>query len=75
MWGYFLNLLVGFFFNKSDLFNDEDIVKYLLETSGVAVVHGAAFGLSPYFRISYATSTQDLEDACSRIQQACSDLS
>jgi aspartate aminotransferase len=37
----------------------------------VAVVHGAAFGLSPFFRISYATSSDVLEDACSRIQRFC----
>ncbi|MEL7030134.1 MAG: aminotransferase class I/II-fold pyridoxal phosphate-dependent enzyme, partial [Pseudomonadota bacterium] len=47
----------------------------LLEAEGVAVVHGAAFGLSPFFRISYATSTQALEDACGRIQQFCASLS
>ena len=54
--------------------NDEDFVTYLLETEGVAAVHGAAFGLSPHFRISYATSTSLLEDACNRIQRACGDL-
>jgi aspartate aminotransferase len=43
---------------------DEDFATALLETEGVAVVHGAAFGLSPYFRISYATSEALLEDAC-----------
>src|SRR5262249_9253806 len=43
---------------------DEDFVNYLLESEGAAVVLGAAFGMSPYFRISYATSTQALEDAC-----------
>ncbi|MCG2840830.1 pyridoxal phosphate-dependent aminotransferase [Sandaracinobacter sp. RS1-74] len=53
------------------LANDEDVAAYLLETQGVAVVHGAAFGLSPAFRISYATSTEVLEDACRRIQKAC----
>jgi aspartate aminotransferase len=50
---------------------DEDFVTYLLEQVGVACVHGAAFGLSPYFRISYATSTEALIDACGRIQKAC----
>jgi aspartate aminotransferase len=54
--------------------NDEDFVKYLLETEGVAVVQGDAFGLSPYFRISYAAATEVLEDACSRIQRACASL-
>ncbi len=42
--------------------NDEDFVTALLEDEGVAVVHGAAFGLSPYFRISYACSTEELEE-------------
>jgi len=51
--------------------NDEDVVAYFLETEGIAAVHGAAFGLSPHFRISYATSTEVLEDACQRIQRAC----
>ena len=54
---------------------DEDFVTYLLEDKGVAAVHGAAFGLSPYFRISYATSTEALEEACRRIQAACGALS
>ena len=48
---------------------------YLLNAEGVAVVQGAAFGLSPYFRISYATATELLEDACERIQRACAALS
>ena len=55
--------------------SDEDFVTYLLETEGVACVHGAAFGLSPYFRISYATATELLEEACQRIQRACAALS
>jgi aspartate aminotransferase len=54
--------------------NDEDFVTALLEKEGVAVVHGAAFGLSPFFRISYATSTQALEEACRRIQRFCAEL-
>ncbi len=54
--------------------NDEDFVTALLETEGVAAVHGHAFGLSPYFRISYATSTTLLEDACGRIQRFCASL-
>jgi aspartate aminotransferase len=53
---------------------DEDFVTYLLEAEGVAVVQGAAFGLEPYFRISYATSTEQLEEACRRIQRACAAL-
>ena len=54
--------------------NSEDFAAYLLDSEGVAVVHGAAFGLDPHFRISYATSTELLEDACARIQRACSAL-
>jgi aspartate aminotransferase len=54
--------------------NDEDFVRYLLEDSGVAVVHGGAFGLAPHFRISYATSTAELREACARIDAACRKL-
>ncbi len=53
---------------------DEDFVTYILESEGVAVVQGAAFGLSPHFRVSYATATDLLEDACQRIQRACAAL-
>jgi len=51
--------------------SDQDFANELLETEGVAVVFGAAFGLSPFFRISYATSEAVLEDACGRIQRFC----
>jgi aspartate aminotransferase len=51
--------------------NDEDFVTELLEAEGVAVVHGAAFGQGPNFRISYATSDELLEEACTRIQRFC----
>ena len=54
--------------------NDEDFVTYLLETEGVAAVHGEAFGLSPHFRVSYATSNEALTEACTRIQRACAAL-
>ena len=54
--------------------NDSDFCTYLLESEGVAVVPGVAFGLEPYFRISYATSDEALEDACQRIQRACAAL-
>ncbi len=54
--------------------SDEAFVTALLEESGVAAVHGAAFGLSPFFRISYATSNENLEEACRRIQRFCSSL-
>ena len=53
---------------------DEDFVVQLLESEGAAAVHGGAFGLSPYFRISYATSNEVLEDACSRIQRFCASV-
>jgi aspartate aminotransferase len=56
------------------LANDEDFVTELLETEGVAVVHGSAFGLGPAFRISYATKQDDLEEACRRIQRFCGNL-
>jgi aspartate aminotransferase len=56
------------------LTNDEDFVTELLEAEGVAVVQGSAFGLGPAFRISYATKTSDLEDACKRIQRFCGNL-
>jgi aspartate aminotransferase len=51
--------------------NDADFVRYLLAAEGVAVVHGEAFGLAPHFRISYATSTEVLREACARIERAC----
>ena len=56
------------------LANDEDFARELLEAEGVAVVHGGAFGGSPAFRISYATSAQILEEACGRIQRFCASL-
>ncbi len=54
--------------------SDTDFVTELLDAEGVAVVQGAAFGLSPYFRISYATSTEALTEACIRIQRFCGNL-
>ena len=54
--------------------NDEDFVTELLDGEGVAAVHGAAFGSSPFFRISYATSTEALTEACERIQRFCAGL-
>lgn len=53
---------------------DEDFAVYLLEEKNVSVVHGEAFGLSPYFRISYALSKEDLTKACDRISEAVKDL-
>lgn len=54
--------------------SDEDFAQALLDREGVAVVHGAAFGLSPFFRISYAASNAILEEACRRIQRFCASL-
>lgn len=53
---------------------DTDFVTFLLESEGVAVVPGTAFGLSPYFRLSYAASTESLEKACERIKRFCDSL-
>ncbi|WP_448586370.1 pyridoxal phosphate-dependent aminotransferase [Thermaurantiacus sp.] len=53
---------------------DEDLATWFLESEGVALVHGGAFGLSPAFRVSYATSEAVLEEACRRIQRACAAL-
>jgi aspartate aminotransferase len=67
--------LIGKKTQKGDTIgNDEDFVRALLDETGVAVVHGAAFGTSPNFRISYATATDVLEDACTRIQRFCASL-
>lgn len=54
---------------------DEAFATALLEETGVAVVFGAAFGLSPNFRVSYATSDEQLKEACTRIQDFCAKLS
>ncbi|HEX7853168.1 MAG TPA: pyridoxal phosphate-dependent aminotransferase [Sphingobium sp.] len=54
---------------------DEDLISYFLDAHRVAAVHGGAFGLSPAFRISYATSEEVLKTACTRIQEACAALS
>jgi aspartate aminotransferase len=53
---------------------DQDFVTELLDAEGVAVVQGTAFGLGPAFRVSYATKTEDLEEACGRIQRFCGNL-
>jgi aspartate aminotransferase len=60
--------------NGKKIATDEDFVTALLEEEGVAAVHGAAFGLSPFFRISYATDTDLLTEACTRIQRFCANL-
>ncbi|MCK0143253.1 pyridoxal phosphate-dependent aminotransferase [Aliiroseovarius sp. F20344] len=54
--------------------DDETFAKALLEEKGVAVVFGSAFGLSPNFRVSYATSDEALKEACTRIQDFCASL-
>ncbi len=60
--------------NGKKILTDEDFCKLLLEKEGVAVVHGSAFGFENHFRISYATSTEVLEEACKRIKNFCSQL-
>lgn len=60
--------------NGKKIENDADFAEALLEDEAVAVVHGEAFGLSPFFRVSYATSTEALEEACIRIQRFCASL-
>jgi aspartate aminotransferase len=54
--------------------NDNDFVLYLLDTEGVAVIGGSAYGLSPYFRLSVATSMEVIEEGCARIARACARL-
>ena len=56
------------------LATDEDFVTELLECEGVAVVQGTPFGVGPAFRISYATATSSLQQACERIQRFCASL-
>ena len=64
----------GLLNKKTKLKNDTDFVKKLLEKSNVAVVQGSAFGLDGYFRISYATSMQNLKKAMQRIKTFCANL-
>lgn len=54
--------------------SDTKLAEYFLEEASIAVVPGAAFGLSPYFRVSYATSLENLQEACKRISAACDKL-
>lgn len=51
--------------------SDVDLCRYLLEEGGVAVVPGTAFGLAPYFRVSYSVSDEQLANACKQIVEAC----
>ncbi|MFZ5617929.1 MAG: pyridoxal phosphate-dependent aminotransferase [Pseudomonadota bacterium] len=60
--------------NGRKIATDEDFAHALLDAEGVAVVFGAAFGLSPHFRISYAAAMSELEEACRRIQRFCASL-
>ncbi len=60
--------------DDSEINNDEDFTSALLNHAGVAVVQGSAFGLEGYFRISYATSDENLKNACDRISKFCSEL-
>ena len=57
-----------------EIATDEDFTNGLLDAEGVVLVHGGAFGLSPFFRVSYASSTECLEEACRRIQRFCATL-
>ncbi|MNV24736.1 aspartate aminotransferase [compost metagenome] len=54
--------------------SDLDVVMYLLDEAGVAVLDGAAYGLSPYLRLSFATSMENIEEGCRRIDSACAAL-
>jgi aspartate aminotransferase len=60
--------------NGTKIEDDETFASALLEDTGVAVVFGAAFGLSPNFRVSYATSDEALLEACTRIQTFCASI-
>ena len=57
-------------YDNKKINNDIDFCEFLIEKAGVAVVPGAAFGTSPFFRISYATSMDNLKDACDLISNA-----
>jgi len=61
--------------NGKILNNDAEIVEWLLESAEVAAVPGVAFGLEPYFRVSYATSLEVLKEAMNRIEKAVLTLS
>ena len=60
--------------NGRSIESDQDFAAHVLETEGVAVVPGTAFGLSPHFRVSFAISTELLEEGCARIARACAAL-
>ena len=70
-----LIILISFFLNKkTKLKSDTDFVQKLLEQANVAVVQGSAFGLPGYFRISYATSMENLKKAMERIRNFCEEI-
>ena len=71
--GFYLFVNCTALFGGSIL-TDEDFALHLLETEQVAVIHGGAYGSPGYFRISFATSSDVLDDACERIARACSRL-
>jgi aspartate aminotransferase len=71
----FFQVAKVFLNKKTKLKTDTDFVQKLLEKSNVAVVQGSAFGLDGYFRISYATSMQNLKKAMDRIKNFCEGLS
>lgn len=54
--------------------SDEDFIMYLLDEENLAVLQGAAYGVSPFFRISYAAAMDELEEGCARIKRACAKL-
>ena len=54
--------------------SDEDFTTELIKAEGVSAVFGAAFGLAPFFRVSYAASIEDMREACTRIQRFCASL-
>jgi aspartate aminotransferase len=54
--------------------SDNDFVLYLLESQNLAVLQGAAYGVSPFFRISFATSMAQLKEGCDRLRRACEAL-
>lgn len=60
--------------NGKTLSSDLDFCNFLMDECGVAVVHGDAFGLSPYFRISFATKMELLQSGCQKIAEACKQL-
>ena len=67
--------LINHPFDGESAYSHWEFMAYLLESEGVAGVQGEAFGLSPYFRLSYATSEKVLTEACNRIARACEKLS